>query len=215
MAATIVSIGNGGFNIARDIRDAGVLTNVKFIVCDTDAEDLARNGKSADMTFLLEGSIEPKRFFTENRYLVEPIAEELTDEEVYIIAALGGRTTWFYVPHIAFLLNASGKFVWHILSTPAVYEGKEVMDRSNDVLFNLMLFDFNMRLIQDNNKLANIPDLSMDEMNRPIVDTMSIVSLFNIRKSYSYTEDYTEYIPERYRDVIRLSPNPWLFPSKK
>lgn len=211
MANTIVSIGNGGFNIARDILDAGVLTDAKFIVCDTDAMDLAHNGQQADMTFLLDKTIDPKEFHN-NVNLVRPITEEFNDE-LYIVAALGGWTTRLYAPLIATATEQWGKFIWCILTRPYRFEGEVPAKRCNDTMQWLSSF-CNMTLLQDNDKLTDISGLSLEEINRPIVDTMSIVKLFDIRKSYRYTEDYTEYIPERYREAIRLYRNPWLFPPK-
>ncbi|WP_305156573.1 hypothetical protein [uncultured Muribaculum sp.] len=43
MSVTIISVGNGGFNVASDIIKAGIFPEHQFIVVDTDKEQLEKN----------------------------------------------------------------------------------------------------------------------------------------------------------------------------
>ena len=36
MSITLVAVGNGGYNLASDIKNANLFTETKLIVCDTD-----------------------------------------------------------------------------------------------------------------------------------------------------------------------------------
>ena len=44
---TIITIGNGGYNIAADCITSGIFSDYKLIVCDSDTDDLKRNYASA------------------------------------------------------------------------------------------------------------------------------------------------------------------------
>lgn len=202
---TIIAVGNGGYNIAADMIDAGIFSDFKLIICDSDADDLKRNSASADCSFLLDRVSE----ITYSKYgdLVRPIISESTDV-IYLVAALGGMTSRVYAPLIAIAADQPGRFTWHIFTMPADSEGEGVKRRAKDTRSWLLPFG-DMKLIQDNNL---IPDFPIGEMNRPIVETMAIASLFDIRKSVRYTEDYAEYIPEKYREAVNLYRNPFRYP---
>ena len=43
MSITLVAVGNGGYNLASDIKNANLFTEAKLIVCDTDDKELADN----------------------------------------------------------------------------------------------------------------------------------------------------------------------------
>lgn len=43
MPITIIAVGNGGYNLASDIKNAKLFTDAKLIVCDTDNKELANN----------------------------------------------------------------------------------------------------------------------------------------------------------------------------
>ena len=52
MSVTIISVGNGGFNVASDIINAGIFPDNQFIVVDTDPDteekcQMCRQGHSA------------------------------------------------------------------------------------------------------------------------------------------------------------------------
>ncbi len=54
MAITIIAVGNGGYNIATDLRNAGIFSDAKFFVCGTSEKDLEKISESVDKTFLLK-----------------------------------------------------------------------------------------------------------------------------------------------------------------
>ena len=209
MDATILTVGNGGFNIASDIRNAGILTDAKLIVCDTDADDLKRNSASADCSFLLDTTIPLP--LLQYRPLVKPIVEEITGQ-LYIVSSLGGKTSEIHLSLLALTTEAPGRFIWNIISMPADDEGVEVKQRAISTRQWLWM-NADMFLVQDNNMLSTIPELSIENMNEPIVNTLAIASLFDIRKSIYYTKDYTEYIPEKYRTSVSMYRNIFKYPT--
>ena len=59
MPITIIAVGNGGYNLASDIKNAKLFTDAKLIVCDTDNKELANNAAQA---FMRAGSgLSPER----------------------------------------------------------------------------------------------------------------------------------------------------------
>lgn len=209
MSATIITVGNGGFNIASDIREAGILTDAKLIVCDTDADDLERNSASADCSFLFDGSI--PALLPQYRHLVKPIVEEITGS-LYIVSALGGKTSDIYTSLLAIKADSFRRFVWNIITMPAAHEGSGTRERAIRTRQYLWMCA-DMFLVQDNNKLSTIPELSIGNMNEPIVNTLAIASLFDMRRSINYNKDYTEYIPEKYRSVVSMYKNIFKYPT--
>lgn len=210
MKPTIITIGNGGYNIAADIIASGIISDYKLVVCDTDPEDLARNSANADCSFLLDNAVEichPKYY-----HLVEPIVNEITDI-YYLVAALGGKTSYAFVPAIAHKADF-GYFSWQILSTPADFESEIVKERARHTI-NYLLSVGDMKLIQDNNKLSSIPNLELAEMNKPIVETLVSASKIDIRKIIRQKDYYDELIPEPYQDTISLWKTFFKYPREK
>lgn len=95
MKPSIITIGNGGYNIAADCIESGIFSDYKLIVCDSDAEDLKRNSVSADCSFLLDNSVDQLSLL--HNPLKKPIGDEVTDR-AFIFAALGGMVTRINVP---------------------------------------------------------------------------------------------------------------------
>lgn len=210
MKPTIITIGNGRYNIAADMIASGIFSDFKLIVCDTDAEDLKHNSANADCSFLLDNSADTCPF--KNYHFVEPIVNEITDV-YYLVAALGGKTSYAFVPAIAFKAYF-GYFSWQILSTPADFEGDIVKKRARYTINHLLSLG-DMKLIQDNNKLSSIPNLALGEMNKPIVETLISASKIDIRKIIRQKDYYDEFIPEPYRDTISLWKTFFKYPRKE
>lgn len=209
MKTTIITIGNGGYNIAADCIESGIFRDYKLIVCDSDADDLKRNSGSADCSFLLNGSVD--KFSLKDNSLIKPIVNEVTDR-IFIFAALGGWVTRINILPLVMALNVPRKFIWSIFSMPSDYEGKEVYKRAS-VTRQLLWACTDMFLVQYNNRLSSIPGLTIREMNEPIVNTLAMASLFDIQKSIRFTESYTEYIPEKYREAISMYRNVFKYPT--
>lgn len=209
MKSTIITIGNGGYNIAAGCIESGIFSDYKLIVCDSDIADLKRNSASADCSFLLNGSVD--KFSLKDNSLIKPIVNEITDR-IFIFAALGGWVTRINILPLVMALDVPRKFIWSIFSMPSDYEGDAVKKRAS-VTRQLLWACTDMFLVQYNDKLSSIPDLQIGEMNEPIVDTLAMASLFDIQKSIRYTESYTEYIPEKYREAISMYRNVFKYPS--
>ena len=209
MKSTIITIGNSGYNIAADCIESGIFSDYKLIVCDSDIADLKRNSASADCSFLLNGSVD--KFSLKDNSLIKPIVNEITDR-IFIFAALGGWVTRINILPLVMALNVPRKFIWSIFSMPSDYEGDAVKKRAS-VTRQLLWACTDMFLVQYNDKLSSIPDLQIGEMNEPIVDTLAMASLFDIQKSIRFTESYTEYIPEKYREAISMYRNGFKYPS--
>ncbi len=207
MKSTIITIGNGGYNIAEDCIEAGIFSDYKLIVCDSDADDLKRNSASADCSFLLDRSVDKIPLNTR----IRPIVNEVTDR-IFIFAALGGWVTRINILPLVMALDVPRKFIWSVFSMPSDYEGREVNKRAS-VTRQLLWACTDMFLVQYNNKLRSIPDLQIGKMNEPIVNTLAMASLFDIQKSIRFTESYTEYIPEKYREAISMYRNGFKYPS--
>ncbi len=209
MKTTIITIGNGGYNIAADCIESGIFRDYKLIVCDSDADDLKRNSGSADCSFLLNGSVD--KFSLKDNSLIKPIVNEVTDG-IFIFAALGGWVTRINILPLVMALNVPRKFIWSIFSMPSDYEGKEVHKRAS-VTRQLLWACTDMFLVQYNNRLSSIPGLTIGEMNEPIVNTLAMASLFDIQKSIRFTKSYTEYIPEMYREAMSMYRNVFRYPT--
>ena len=111
MKSTIITIGNGGYNIAADCIESGIFSDYKLIVCDSDIADLKRNSASADCSFLLNGSVD--KFSLKDNSLIKPIVNEITDR-IFIFAALGGWVTRINILPLVMALNVPRKFIWSI-----------------------------------------------------------------------------------------------------
>lgn len=209
MKPSIITIGNGGYNIAADAIESGIFSDFKLIVCDSNADDLKRNSVSADRSFLLDDSVD--KFSLTDNPLIKPIVDEVTDR-IYIFAALGGMVTRINVPPLLVEMDAPRRFIWSIITMPSDLEGAEIRKRAWSTC-RWLLACTDMFLVQDNNKLSTISELPIGDMNRPIVDTLAVASLFDIRKSIRYTDSYTEYIPEKYRAAITMYRNPFKYPT--
>lgn len=209
MKTTIITIGNGGYNIAADCIGSGIFSDYKLIVCDSDVDDLRRNSASADCSILLNSSVDKSTLI--NDLQIKSVVDETT-EISYIFAALGGMTTRINVLPLVMAMDAPRRFTWSVIAMPADYEGEAVRKRAS-VTRQLMWACTDMFLVQDNNKLSSIPHLTIGKMNEPIVDTLAIASLFDIRKSIRFTESFTDYIPEKYREAISMYRNVFKYPS--
>lgn len=108
MKTTIITIGNGGYNIAADCSESGIFRDYKLIVCDSDADDIKRNSGSADCSFLLNGSVD--KFSLKDNSLIKPIVNEVTDR-IFIFAALGGWVTRINILPLVMALNVPRKFI--------------------------------------------------------------------------------------------------------
>ena len=169
MSVTIISVGNGGYNLATDLIKANIFPDAKLFVCDTDGEQLKKNSEDADQTFLLDkiDSVSSK-----NRGLVSHIIEESSDI-IIVCATLGGMTGTKYAPLIALEAILRGKFVCTLCSLPFTYEGPRKRTRAEKVAMLQFRVVTNLLLCQDNDCLSSLGDnLTLNDINKPIVETL-------------------------------------------
>ncbi len=95
---TIISVGNGGCNVADSIsKNAMGFSDAQFIYCDTNAEALAEHGRSNDARLLL--SPEMTEF---------PEIFSKDCETLIVIATLGGKSGNRVAPLVAKKAKALG-----------------------------------------------------------------------------------------------------------
>ena len=82
MSITLVAVGNGGYNLASDIKNANLFTEAKLIVCDTDNQELANNAAQADASFRLDEIREAKLSILENAQALAEKLMQTKSEEV-------------------------------------------------------------------------------------------------------------------------------------
>ncbi len=169
MDVTIVSVGNGGFNIASDIICANLFPDAQLLVCDTDPMSVENNSKDSCKSFLLPKA---KRIFkSKDTVLVDSIVDSLSDT-VIICATLGGMTGGRYAPLIALAARLSGRFVCSVTAWPYGFEGKAKAKRAVDASLQIVNSS-NLTFKQDNERLSDIKGLWAHEMNKPLVETIS------------------------------------------
>ncbi len=198
MSVTIISVGNGGFNVATDIIKAGIFPEHQFIVVDTDKEQLEKNAEKADKSILF------KKF---GRGKVKSNLASLVDEAlngtadtIIVCTTLGGKTGTKYAPLISLNAILRSKFVCNVFSMPYKFEGPA----KNDLAYNawhLMMCTGNLTFQQYNDGLEQVENLMMDEMNKPLVETMSNALTCHTLKELSQmnNEQLRCLIPKKYQ----------------
>ena len=169
MSVTIISVGNGGFNVASDIIKAGIFPEHRFIV-DTDNEQLEHNAETADKSILLEpfGRGKVKSALTG---LVDEVLDG-TSDTIIVCTTLGGKTGTKYAPLISLNAILQGKFVCNVFSMPYKFEGSAKNDLASTA-WHLMVCSGNLTFQQYNEGLKHVENLMMGEMDKPLVDTVS------------------------------------------
>ncbi len=168
MSVTIISVGNGGYNLATALIKSNIFPDAKLFVCDTDEQQLKQNSEDADKTFLLD---KIESVSSENRGIVSHIIDE-SSETAIVCATLGGMTGTNYAPLIALEAILRGKFVCTLCSLPFAYEGVKKRTRAERVELPLFVAS-NLLIRQDNNRLSALKEeLTVYEMNKPIIETL-------------------------------------------
>ena len=160
MSITLVAVGNGGYNLASDIKNANLFTEAKLIVCDTDNQELANNAAQADASFHLDEIREAKSNLTG---LVENVISQMTDTTL-ICATLGGQTGSIYAPLIALASILKGKFVCSVFSMPFEFEGVRITKQAGTAKMQLITAS-NFAIQQNNEMLKKIGDTDIANIN--------------------------------------------------
>lgn len=197
MNETIIAVGNGGFNLATDLRAANLFPDSRLIVCDTNENDLEKNSANADESVQLTGLRGKEK--SKDISLVDDIVEKTTDK-VIVCATLGGMTGSKFAPLIALNAILKGKFVCSFFSMPYGFEGEQKTKRAMNARMQLIVSS-NLTVQQNNDRLKEVESLGLNDIDKPLVETiksaMTHKSLEEI--AFSVNVDLQEYIPEEYR----------------
>lgn len=176
---TVIAVGNGGYNIAYNLIQMGCFEGARFFVCDTEPNDLARHATYADNTFLLNrinGNVK-----SADSILVDHIIKK-TSQNVILVGAFGGLTGSKYVPLLALEAVMRGRFVYSIVTWPFNTEGPSSITLTNKAMKQLAASS-RITVIQNNNILLELKNLTISQINQPITNTLSA-----ILKRYSLEE---------------------------
>lgn len=207
MKETIIAVGNGGYNLATDLIGAGLFPDARLIVCDTNEKDLEKNSTNAAESFLLEKLRKSVKFG--NTTLVDDIVEKTTDK-VIVCATLGGMTGSKYAPLIALDAILKGKFVCSFFSMPYGFEGEQKTKRAMNARMQLIVSS-NLVVQQNNDSLKEVESLGLNDIDRPIVETIKSAMSHKSLKELAYDSNNAElqaYIPEEFR--IKDLPLVWV-----
>lgn len=129
------------------------------------------------------------------------ITEQLSDT-VVVCATLGGKTGSRYAPLIALEAIMKSKFVCSVVTMPFAFEGKAKWKRASCALYQIMCSS-NLRFIQHNNELEQVPGLMAAEIDKPLIETLASVlennTLQELAGLSSNHNRNTSLVPERYR----------------
>lgn len=195
MKATIIAVGNGGYNLASDIRDAHLFQDTKLIVCGTDKEQLIANAKQADVFFCLNKILEAKSNLVR---AADSILFDATDK-ILVCATLGGQTGSVYAPLIALASILKGKFVCSAFSMPFDFERKRIKTARTARMQLITASNF---VVQQNNEmLKEVGDLNLAKMNKPIIEAIKAATNGHSLPELASASDneIQEIIPESYR----------------
>lgn len=194
---TVIAVGNGGYNIAQALIQMGCFDGARFFVCDTEPNDLTRHANNADETFLLDrinGDVK-----SADTTHVDHIIKK-TSQNVILVGAFGGLTGSRYVPLLALEAVMQGRFVYSIVTWPFNTEGPSSITLTNKAIKQLAASS-RVTVIQNNNILVELKDLTISQINQPITNTLSA-----ILKRYSLEElvdnntiDLQRLIPIKYQ----------------
>ena len=205
MNITLISVGNGGYNLASDLIKANVFPGAQFIVCDTDASLLEKNRATASKSFLLEKT--NRKLSSQDLSDVDEVLADTADT-VVVCATLGGKCGSTYAPLVALNAILQGKKVFSIVTLPSEFEGEDRVLRAAKTKAKVITAS-DSTLMQHNEQLNQIDGLQLNDMNKPVVDTM-LAAL----QTYSQT-DLMEIRDAKLREALiptiyRIDGNPLL-----
>lgn len=194
---TVIAVGNGGYNIAYNLIQMGCFDGARFFVCDTKPSDLTRHASNADETFLLDrinGDVK-----SADTTHVDHIIKK-TSQNVILVGAFGGLTGSKYVPLLALEAVMYSRSVYSIVTWPLNDEGPSTIVLANKAMKQLAASS-RITVIQNNNILLELKNLTISQINQPITNTLSA-----ILKRYSLEEladnntiDLQRLIPIKYQ----------------
>ena len=164
----VIGVGGGGSNAVNHMYNQGI-TDVSFVVCNTDNQDLDRSpvpikvqlGKSSTLGLGAGGKPEIARKAAEES--VEDIQNMLADNTkmVFITAGMGGGTGTGASPVIAKVAHEMGILTVGIVTIPFAFEGKQKIRQALEGVVALSEY-VDAILVINNEKLKLIyPDLNL------------------------------------------------------
>ena len=193
MRTTIIAVGNGGYNLATDIINANILSDTKFIVCDTDEKSLEDHSAKADATFRLD------KFRGNVKASIMDIVDDIirsSTERVIVCATFGGFTGSKYAPLIALNAILKGKFVCSFFTMDFSFEGEKHEQRAAKARMQSIAVS-NFVIQQNNDRLKEIESLGLGDFNKPIVET-----IVNALRNHTLEELSLWVGPESIQDLI-------------
>lgn len=207
MSETIITVGGDGYNLAVDLKEAGLFTKAQFTVCDTDENSLKEHSKIAEKSYLLE------RFGNQRVYIskVEPVLKDTADT-IIICVTLGGQTGSKYAPLIALNAILKGKKVYSLLTLPFEYEGENRSKLARNAMMQI-ISSSNFTIRQLNDKLDG--SLNIGEMNKPIIETVGNIleKLPMERVAELNNADAQKLIPAKFVSDDKVEPLIWIRPD--
>ena len=196
MNETIIAVGNGGFNLATDLRAANLFPDSRLIVCDTNEKDLEKNSAYADESVQLTGL--RGKVKSKDISLVDDIVEKTTDKVIFC-ATLGGMTGSKFAPLIALNAILKGKFVCSFFSMPYEVEGEQKTNRAMNARMQLFVSS-NLAVQQNNDSLKEVESLGLNDINKPLVETIKSAMCHKSLEEMALGDnsELEVYIPEEY-----------------
>lgn len=163
---TVISIGNGGFNIAREIFLSGTFSHPEFIIVDTNEDELKVKGANERFRTILLPIFEREVNSARAIEIKEVIQSD--SERVVICTTLGGKTGTFYAPLIAMDSFLKGKEVHTLCTMPFKFEGKKRLTRAEKAASQLY-YASNIFITQNNNRLTDFKSMKLGDLDMPMV----------------------------------------------
>lgn len=198
MDITLISVGNGGYNLASNLIKANVFPGAKFVVCDTDTSLLKKNGTTANKSFLLEKS-NCKISSNEIGILDEVLVD--TTDTIVVCTTLGGKCGNEYAPLVALNAILHGKKILSIITLPYKFEGETKSLSATKAKCQMIATSY-LTVLQNNDRLSLIEELGLNDMDKPIVDTMlSALKTYSLPEfmEIQNTEKLMALVPPTYR----------------
>lgn len=163
---------------------------------------MTRHVSNADETFLLE---KINRVESACSTHVNHIIKK-TSKNIILVGAFGGLTGSKYVPLIALEAVLQDRFVYSIVTYPFNTEGSLAITLADKAIKQLAASS-RVTVIQNNNILLKLKNLTISQINQPITNTLSA-----ILKRYSFEElanndiiDLQGLIPVEYKMFIEYT----------
>lgn len=163
---TIIAVGNGGFNIAREIFMSGIFDHPEFVIIDSEENELKEKDPNGRFNTVLlpifEGEVNSARA-TEIKDVIPS-----DSERVVICSTLGGKTGTFYATLIAMDAYLRGKEVHTLSSMPFKFEGEKRLKRAEGASSQLY-YASDIFIIQRNDRLSDFNSMKLGDFDLPMV----------------------------------------------